>query len=117
MPAQQLRLDPVQETLLLTLYARALDSGAPTSILGDTLAAAVADRIAEDPGSDFARLGLKPSLVASTALRARKLDDVVHHRHPAVCPRRSVMPAWQPPAQSSMDSPCPVPGVSGVHGW
>ncbi|WP_410569058.1 class I SAM-dependent methyltransferase [Amycolatopsis sp. cmx-4-61] len=72
-----LRLDPVQETLLLTLYARALDSKAPHPILGDTRSAAVADRIAADTGYDFAKLKLKPSLVTSTALRARKLDDVV----------------------------------------
>ncbi|MEV4055870.1 class I SAM-dependent methyltransferase [Amycolatopsis sp. NPDC049688] len=72
-----LRLDPVQETLLLTLYARALDSTAPAPILGDTRSAALAARIAEDTGYDFAKLKLKPSLVTSTALRARKLDDVV----------------------------------------
>ncbi|SFW64982.1 Leucine carboxyl methyltransferase [Amycolatopsis australiensis] len=76
MPSQ-LRLGPVQETLLLTLYARALDSKAPTPILGDTMAATVADRIAEDTGYDFAKLKLKPSLIAGTALRARKLDDVI----------------------------------------
>lgn len=68
-----LGLDPVQETLLLTLYARALDSKAPVPILGDTLSAEIADRI----DYDFARLKVKPSLVASTALRARKLDDIV----------------------------------------
>jgi hypothetical protein len=68
-----LGLDPVQETSLLTLYARALDSRAPAPILGDTLSAEIADRI----DYDFARLKLKPSLVASTALRARKLDDIV----------------------------------------
>ncbi|MET8998979.1 class I SAM-dependent methyltransferase [Amycolatopsis sp. NPDC004169] len=72
-----LRLDPVRETLLLTLSARALDSRAPAPILGDAGAAAVADRIAEDTGYDFRKLKLKPSLVTSTALRARKLDDVV----------------------------------------
>ncbi|KDN22425.1 class I SAM-dependent methyltransferase [Amycolatopsis rifamycinica] len=72
-----LRLDPVQETALLTLYARALDSKAPASILGDTLAAAVADRIAGDTGYDFAKLKVKPSLIAGTALRAAKIDDVV----------------------------------------
>ncbi|MFD7310400.1 class I SAM-dependent methyltransferase [Promicromonospora sp. NPDC059942] len=77
MPSQQLDLSPVQETLLLTLYARAMDGKAPSPILGDTLAAAVADRIAEDTGYDFARLKLKPSLVVSTALRAKKLDDAV----------------------------------------
>jgi O-methyltransferase involved in polyketide biosynthesis len=76
MPSQ-LHLGPIQETLLLTLYARASDSRAPTPILGDTLAATVADRLAEDTGYDVARLKLKPSLVVGTALRARKLDDVI----------------------------------------
>ncbi|WP_423464373.1 class I SAM-dependent methyltransferase [Promicromonospora sp. MS192] len=77
MPSLQLDLSPVQETLLLTLYARAQDSRAPAPILGDTLAAAIADRIAQDTGYDFGRLKVRPSLVASTALRAKKLDDVV----------------------------------------
>ncbi|MGW3277227.1 class I SAM-dependent methyltransferase [Nocardia rhamnosiphila] len=78
MPSQQLGLSPAQETLFLTLCARAMDSTEPNPILGDTLAAAVADRIAEDTGYDFAQLKLTPSLVASTALRAKKLDDVIH---------------------------------------
>ncbi|MFD6139584.1 class I SAM-dependent methyltransferase [Promicromonospora sp. NPDC060271] len=45
--------------------------------MGDTLAATVADRFADDTGYDFAKLKVKPSLVASTALRAKKLDDVI----------------------------------------
>lgn len=77
MPSLHLDLSSVQETLLLTLHARAIDSKAPNPILGDTLAAAVADRIADDTCYEFAKLKLKPSLVASTALRAKKLDDVI----------------------------------------
>lgn len=68
-----LDLDPLRETLLLTLYARALDSKLPHPILGDTHSAAVADQI----DYDFGKLKLKPGLVGSTALRARKLDDAV----------------------------------------
>ncbi|MEU8323660.1 class I SAM-dependent methyltransferase [Nonomuraea sp. NPDC048881] len=63
----------IQETLLLTLQARALDAGLPHPILGDTLSADLAATI----DYDFGRLKVKPSLVLTTALRARKLDDVV----------------------------------------
>lgn len=66
-------LDPIQETLLLTLYARALDAGLPHPILGDKLSADLAGRI----DYDFRKLKLKPSLVVTTALRARRLDDAV----------------------------------------
>ncbi|PXX71073.1 O-methyltransferase involved in polyketide biosynthesis [Nocardia tenerifensis] len=66
-------LDPIQETLLLTLRARALDASAPTPILGDTHQSELADRL----DYDFAKLELKPSLIYGTALRARKLDDAV----------------------------------------
>ncbi len=69
----RLRLDPLRETLLLTLYARALDSRLPQPILGDTRSAGIADAI----DYDFAKLRLKPGLVCGTALRARKLDDAV----------------------------------------
>ncbi|MFI6921167.1 class I SAM-dependent methyltransferase [Nonomuraea spiralis] len=67
------RLGLLQETLLLTLYARALDAGLPGPILGDELSAELAGRI----DYDFGKLKVKPSLVVSTALRARMLDDVV----------------------------------------
>ncbi|GHG11735.1 MULTISPECIES: class I SAM-dependent methyltransferase [Amycolatopsis] len=66
-------LDPLRETLLLTLYARALDAKQPHPILGDTHSAGLADRI----DYDFAKLKLKPSLVCGTALRAKKLDEAV----------------------------------------
>ena len=69
----RLDLDPLRETLLLTLYARALDSELPHPILGDTHSAGIAVTI----DYDFAKLRLKPSLVCGTALRARKLDDAV----------------------------------------
>ncbi|MFG3621483.1 class I SAM-dependent methyltransferase [Nocardia sp. NPDC047654] len=66
-------LDPIQETLLLTLQARALDAATRTPILGDTQQAELADRI----DYDFTKLKLKPSLICGTALRAKKLDDAV----------------------------------------
>ncbi|MFI9408553.1 class I SAM-dependent methyltransferase [Nocardia gamkensis] len=66
-------LNPVQETLLLTLEARALDATMPTPVLSDARQAELADRI----DYDFTELKLKPSLICGTALRARKLDDAV----------------------------------------
>lgn len=77
MRSRQLSLDPVQETLLLTLYARALDNRAQPPILHDFRSAEIADRIAGDTGYDFAKFKLKPNLIATTALRAKRLDDVV----------------------------------------
>ncbi|MFD9961217.1 class I SAM-dependent methyltransferase [Amycolatopsis sp. NPDC058986] len=69
----RLDLGPIQETLLLTLHARALDSRAPAPILGDVRSAEIEERI----DYDFAKLKVKASLITGTALRARKLDDAV----------------------------------------
>lgn len=77
MPSRQLELDAVQETLLLTLYARALDSRTATPVLGDSLSATVADRIAGETGYDFTALRAAPSLVAGTAARAATVDRIV----------------------------------------
>jgi O-methyltransferase involved in polyketide biosynthesis len=67
-------LTPVEETALLTLYARALDSRASRPILGDSLAESVVDAI----DYDFAALGVQTSVACQTALRAKMLDDRVH---------------------------------------
>lgn len=64
-------LKPVEETALLTEYARALDSRSPRSILGDTLADEVVGKI----DYDFAGLGVIASVVCLVALRAKMLDD------------------------------------------
>ncbi|MEV4293228.1 class I SAM-dependent methyltransferase [Microbispora rosea] len=69
----QPKLGLIQETLLLTLYARALDARLPSPILGDTHSADLADTI----DYDFRKLKVKPNLVVTTALRAKQLDDVV----------------------------------------
>ncbi|WP_062995166.1 class I SAM-dependent methyltransferase [Nocardia mikamii] len=69
----RLDLDPLRETSLLTLYARALDTKLAHPILGDTRSADIADMI----DYDFAKLELKPSLVCGTALRAKQLDEAV----------------------------------------
>ncbi|WP_214416992.1 class I SAM-dependent methyltransferase [Sphaerisporangium fuscum] len=68
-------LTPVQETLLLTLYCRALDSRAPRPVLGDT----TADRLVGSIDYDFGRLKVNGGLVAQSALRAKKLDEVVRN--------------------------------------
>lgn len=64
-------LAPVEETALLTQYARALDSRRPRPILGDTLADEVVGKI----DFDFAGLGVTSSTVCLVALRAKMLDD------------------------------------------
>ena len=64
-------LKPVEQTALLTEYARALDSRAPRSILGDSLA----DEVVGKVDYDFAGLGVIPSVVCLVALRAKMLDE------------------------------------------
>lgn len=74
-------LTPAQESLLLTLYLRALDSKSANPILGDTLSAEIADKI----DYDFTRQKVQPSLVLDLALRTKKLDDLIRAfvaRHP-----------------------------------
>ncbi|WP_217635846.1 class I SAM-dependent methyltransferase [Arthrobacter sp. ok362] len=67
------RFTPLEETALLTLYARALDSRLPRPILGDS----DADRIAASIDYDFTGLGLVTSVVCQAALRTKMLDDRV----------------------------------------
>ncbi|WP_264992073.1 class I SAM-dependent methyltransferase, partial [Mycobacterium montefiorense] len=66
-------LTPLEETALLTQYARALDSQWAQPILGDTLAAEIVAKI----DYDFAGLGVPASVVCQTALRAKMLDERV----------------------------------------
>lgn len=68
-----MQLGQIQQTALLTLYARALDSRLSRPILGDSLSADIASQI----DYDFAKLKLKPNVVCSTALRAARIDDAV----------------------------------------
>jgi O-methyltransferase involved in polyketide biosynthesis len=63
-------LMPVEETALLTAYARALDSRRPHPILGDVLA----DEIVGEIDYDFAGLGVMGSTERFVALRAKMLD-------------------------------------------
>ena len=64
-------LAPIEQTALLTEYARALDSARAHPILADPLAGATVAQI----DSDFASLGATASVVALVALRAKMLDE------------------------------------------
>jgi O-methyltransferase involved in polyketide biosynthesis len=68
-------LNPVEQTALLTEFARALDSRWPRPILGDKLA----DEIVAKIDYDFAGLGVPASVVCQSALRAKMLDDRVRN--------------------------------------
>ncbi|MER5263627.1 class I SAM-dependent methyltransferase [Actinosynnema sp. NPDC002837] len=59
------------ETMLATLYARALDARAQRPILGDTAALEAVSRIEYD----FPRTGITASTAAGVAMRAKLLDD------------------------------------------
>ncbi|MFB6435906.1 class I SAM-dependent methyltransferase [Streptomyces sp. NPDC056411] len=70
------RTTPVQltgapETLLATLYGRAVDSRSERPVLGDTLAADTVRRL----DHDFTTMRMSPSEATSVALRARQLDE------------------------------------------
>jgi len=66
-------LSPLDQTSLLTQYARALDSQWSRPILGDSLAADIIGKI----DYDFAGLGVPTSVVCQAALRAKMLDERV----------------------------------------
>jgi O-methyltransferase involved in polyketide biosynthesis len=72
---------PLEESLFLTLYARALDNRSPHSIL----AAAMADELVHKLDYDFGQLHIDTNLILNVALRAKKLDQVASEflaRHP-----------------------------------
>jgi O-methyltransferase involved in polyketide biosynthesis len=73
MPIGVTELTPIEQTALLTLYARALDSRWPRPILGDVLA----DKVVGKIDYDFAGLGVLTSVVCQAALRAKMLNDRV----------------------------------------
>lgn len=81
MPVTVTELSPVEQTALLTQYARAVDSRGSRPILHDTLADEIVGRI----DYDFAGLGVPASVICQAALRAKMLDDRVRDfttRHP-----------------------------------
>jgi O-methyltransferase involved in polyketide biosynthesis len=67
----RVRLTGAQETLLATLYGRALDARAPRPILRDAMAAGAVDRI----DADFKRTGITPATAKNVAVRAKQFDD------------------------------------------
>lgn len=72
---------PLEDSLWLTLCARALDNRSPHPILGD----AMADEIVRTLDYDYGQLHIDNNLLLNVALRARKLDQVASEflaRHP-----------------------------------
>ncbi|WP_116949488.1 class I SAM-dependent methyltransferase [Jiangella endophytica] len=72
---------PLEDSLFLTLYARALDYRRRHPILGD----AMADRLVRELDYDYDQLRIDTNLVLNVALRAKKLDQVAARflaRHP-----------------------------------
>ncbi len=66
-----MRLEGSQQTLLITLYAKAMDNRADASILHDALADDLVRRI----DYDFERFGLGGHDIRGLALRARAIDE------------------------------------------
>ena len=74
-------LTPMEESLFLTLCCRALDNRSQRPVLGD----AMADEIVRRLDYDHGQLHIDTNMVLSTALRAKKLDEVASRflaRHP-----------------------------------
>src|SRR6185295_10105357 len=72
---------PLEDSLFLTLYARALDNRRPHPILGDV----TADQIVRTVDYDFGQLRVGTNLILNVALRAKKLDQIASDflaRHP-----------------------------------
>jgi O-methyltransferase involved in polyketide biosynthesis len=70
MDAEKITLTGAQETLLATLYGRALDSRSRDSVLNDTTAADAVQRI----DYDFSKTRMKGTSAVAVAIRAKVLD-------------------------------------------
>lgn len=70
MDREKITLTGAPETMLATLYAKALDSRTARPVLGDQ----EADRAARRIDYDFGRTGITATTAAGVALRARQLD-------------------------------------------
>jgi O-methyltransferase involved in polyketide biosynthesis len=66
-------LTPVEDSLFLTLYLRALDARSPFPLLGDARSADLAGQL----DYDFSRQKALRNQVLDLALRTRRLDDLV----------------------------------------
>jgi O-methyltransferase involved in polyketide biosynthesis len=71
MDREKITLTGAQETMLATLYARALDSRAANSVLHDD----EADRAIRRIDYDFAKTGIKATTAVGVAARGKTLDD------------------------------------------
>ncbi|SDM27389.1 class I SAM-dependent methyltransferase [Allokutzneria albata] len=71
MDREKITLTGAQETMLATLYARALDSVRPDPVLRDVAAADAVRRI----DYDFRKTGIRGTSAVGVALRAKTLDD------------------------------------------
>ncbi|MBG0827083.1 class I SAM-dependent methyltransferase [Planomonospora sp. ID67723] len=71
MEREKITLTGAQETMLATLYGRAMDSRSPDPVLGDH----EADRAVRRIDYDFRRTGITATTAAGVAIRARQLDD------------------------------------------
>lgn len=72
---------PLEESLFLTLCARALDNRSAQPILGD----AMADEIVRTLDYDYEAMHISTDLMLNATLRAKKLDEVASRflgRHP-----------------------------------
>jgi O-methyltransferase involved in polyketide biosynthesis len=65
-------LTPIEDSLFLTLYARALDNRSSRPILADT----TADEIVRKIDYDYEKFHLNRNLILNVAQRAKKLDEV-----------------------------------------
>lgn len=71
MDREKITLTGAQETMLATLYGKALDSRSPNSILRDH----DADKVVQRIDYDFGKTGIRATTAAGVALRAKQLDD------------------------------------------
>jgi len=65
-------LTPVEDSLLLTLYCKALDSRLPKPLLSD----AMADEIVRKLDYDFEQFKVNNNFLRNVALRSKKMDEV-----------------------------------------
>jgi len=71
MDREKITLSGTQETMLATLYGRALDSRSARSVLGDHTAQEAVELV----NYDFAKTGMTGTTAVGIALRAKQLDD------------------------------------------
>lgn len=83
MPMEPISFQGAKETLLIPLYCRARDCQSPSSILNDTAAAEIVQRIEYD----FGKLAISDRTVFLASVRARQFDQMTRDflgRHPTV---------------------------------